>query len=348
MNTRITQLLGIDFPIIQASMAWIADAGLAAAVSQSGGLGTIGPNAGSKTVITDVDETGERLRAQINKCRELTDRPFAVNFVVGVGGQDRCYSEKCVEVGIEERVPVAIVSQGSPAVYTKRLKVAGITVMQVCSTVRHARKAQDCGVDAIITSGAEGGGHSGFDMITSFCLVPQVADAVKIPVVAGGGVGDARGLLAALSLGAEGVYMGTRFIMTRECPAHESAKELILKAGDTDTIAVGHGARGKDKKSSEGDRGFVEERRGAIRLIVNDFLTKFFKEKGEFVIDDSFNFMKPFLSGKLHNNTITAGQVSGLVKELPACRDLIKGMVSEAESVLGRVSRVFSHDRDDY
>jgi len=344
MNTRITQLLRIDYPIIQASMAWIADAGLAAAVSQSGGLGTIGPNAGSKTITNDVDETGERLRAQIKKCRELTDRPFAVNFVVGVGGRDRRYSEKCVEVGIEERVPAAIVSQGSPAVYTKRLKEAGITVMHVCSTVRHALKAQDCGVDAIITSGAEGGGHSGFDMITSFCLVPQVADAVQIPVVAGGGIGDARGLLAALSLGAEGVYMGTRFIMTRECPAHEKAKELILKTGDADTIAVGHGFRNVGKNGSVGDRGFVEERRGTIRLIRNEFLTDFFYTKGEFAVDDSFNFMKPFLSGELHNNTITAGQVSGLIKNLPTCCELIKGMVSEAESVMGRVSRVFNHD----
>ncbi len=327
-------------------MAWIADAGLAAAVSQSGGLGTIGPNAGSKTVSKDVDETGERLRAQIRKYRKLTNRPFAVNFVVGVAGKDRKYSERCVEVGIEERVPVAIVSQGSPAVYTRSLKEAGITVMHVCSTVRHALKAQDCGVDAIITSGAEGGGHSGFNMVTSFCLVPQVVDAVEIPVVAGGGVGDARGLLAALSLGAEGVYMGTRFIMTRECPAHENAKKLILKAGDTDTIAVSHGSRKASQDKDTGNKGFVEERRGAIRLVENEFLTRFFQKKGEFAIDNSFNFMQPFLSGDLTDNTITAGQVSGLVRDLPTCSELIESMASEAESVLKRITRVFNHDQN--
>jgi len=201
MRTRFTELLGIRYPIVQASMAWITDAVLAAAVSEAGGLGTIGPNAGCTSVTPDVGETGERLRDQIRKCKELTDKPFAVNFVVGVVGWDRDYSDRCLEVGIEEGVPVAVVSQGSPMVYTPRLKEAGVKVIHVGSTVRHVRKAEDAGVDAVIVSGTEGGGHSGFDQMTTLCLVPQATDAVKIPVIAGGGIVDARGLVAALALG---------------------------------------------------------------------------------------------------------------------------------------------------
>ena len=265
MKTRLTELLGIEHPIVLASMAWITDAGLAAAVSAAGGLGTIGPNAGMKHVSADVVETGERLRGEIRKCRALTGRPFAVNFVVGVAGFDRKFSDTCVAVGMEEKVPVAIVSQGSPLVYTPQLKEAGMNVIHVCSTVRHARKAEAAGADAVVVSGTEGGGHSGFDQITTLCLVPQVVDAVGIPVIAGGGIGDGRGLMAALSLGAEGVYMGTRFIATQECPAHQKAKDVILEAADTSTIAVRHGNPAAAAGPAAGDRGFVEERRGSIR-----------------------------------------------------------------------------------
>ena len=271
-KTRLTELLGIEYPIILASMAWITDADLAAAVSGAGGLGTIGPNAGMKHVTTDVEETGERLREQIRKCRKLTDRPFAVNFVIGVAGFDRKFSDRCVAVGIEEKAPVAIVSQGSPLVYTTTLKEAGMKIIHVCSTVRHVRKAEEAGADAVVVSGTEGGGHSGFDQITTMCLVPQAVDAVKIPVIAGGGIGDGRGLMAALSLGADGVYMGTRFIATKECPAHEKVKEIILAAADTSTIAVRHGAPAASAGGASGNRGFVEERRGSIRIVLNDYL----------------------------------------------------------------------------
>ena len=344
MKTRLTELLGIQFPIIQASMAWIADAGLAAAVSRAGGLGTIGPNAGSKTVTTDVTETGERLRTQIKKVRQMTDRPFAVNFVVGAGGRDRAYSDQCVTVGIEEQVPVGIVSQGSPMVFTERLKKAGIKVLQVCSTVRHAAKAEEAGVDAVITSVTEGGGHSGFDQMTTLCLIPQVADTVKIPVVAGGGIGDARGFMAVLCLGATGVYMGTRFIATQECPAHENTKRLILETADTGTMALGHGARVLNRQDAKtGNRGFVEERRGSVRLILNDFLKEVLAEKGpeRALEDDSFNFMRPYLTGDVTANTITAGQVSGLIRDIPTCGQLIERMVREAEPILERMERIY-------
>jgi NAD(P)H-dependent flavin oxidoreductase YrpB (nitropropane dioxygenase family) len=354
MKTRITELLGIRYPIIQASMAWITDAELAAAVSKAGGLGTIGPNAGSKTVTTDSIDTGERLREQIKKCRELTDKPFAVNFVVGVIGWDRDFSDRCVEVGIEEQVPVAIVSQGNPMAYTPRLKDAGVKVIHVCSTVRHVRKAEEYGVDAVIASGTEGGGHSGFDQITTLCLVPQAVDAVDIPVIAGGGIVDARGLMGALSLGAEGVYIGTRFMATKECPTHPNVKQAILEAMDTSTMAIRHGSPVPANDQRRGDRGFVEERRGSLRMLVNDFAKKVLAEKGGVIsfeealntpaasdpYPESNRTVSAFVYGDLENNTITAGQGSGMIHDIPTCRELIERMVGETKPILQRLSAI--------
>ena len=349
MKTRLTELLAIEHPIILASMAWITDAVLAAAVSRAGGLGTIGPNAGMKTVTTDVVETGERLRQEIRTCRELTDKPFAVNFVVGVGGLDRKFSDRCVDVGIEEGVPVAIVSQGSPAVYTRRLKDAGMKVIHVCSSVKHVKKAEAEGADAVVASGTEGGGHSGFDQITTLCLVPQAVDAVGIPVIAGGGIGDGRGLMAALSLGADGVYMGTRFIATQECPAHSRVKEIILAATDTSTIAVRHGNPARSKDSGAGDRGFVEERRGSIRLVLNDYLRNILTDRSVSFDDIFANADTPdpntgsnrtvssFVFGQVEGTAITSGQIAGLIRDVPSCEDLIRRMVAEASQVLGRL-----------
>lgn len=357
MKTRITELLGIRAPILQASMAWITDARLAAAVSEAGGLGTIGPNAGCTTVTRDPVETGERLRGQIRECRRLTAKPFAVNFVVGVIGWDRQYSDRCVGVGIEEAVPVAIVSQGNPIVYTERLKKAGMKVIHVCSTVRHVKKAEEAGVDAVIVSGTEGGGHSGFDQMTTFCLVPQAAEAVRIPVIAGGGIVDARGLVGALALGAEGVYMGTRFIATLECPAHPNVKRAILEAGDTSTVAVRHGNPFPEADARRGDRGFVEERRGSVRLLVNDFLRKILAVRGgrlsfeEALSESDGSDIQPqsertiaaFLHGDLENNTITAGQGSGLIRDIPSCRELVDRLMTEAVGIVQRLSDCTSH-----
>jgi NAD(P)H-dependent flavin oxidoreductase YrpB (nitropropane dioxygenase family) len=354
MKTRITEMLGITCPIVLAPMAWITDAELAAAVSEAGGLGTIGPNAGFKTVTTDVKETGERLRGEIRKCKKLTDRPFAVNFVVGVMGWDRDFSNQCLEVGIEERIPVAIVSQGSPTVYTPVLKKAGIKVIHVCSTVRHAQKAEEAGVDAVVVSGTEGGGHSGFDQITTFCLVPQAVDAVTIPVIAGGGVTDARGLMGALSLGAEGVYMGTRFMATKECPVHPNVKQAILAAIDTSTMAVRHGSPITTDDTARGNRGFVEERRGSVRILLTDYVRKILAETDGTL---SYEVLKSpgdsdrnvqsnrtvdaFVHGNLESNSMTAGQGVGLIKDIVTCRELIERILRETEHVLERFNSIF-------
>jgi NAD(P)H-dependent flavin oxidoreductase YrpB (nitropropane dioxygenase family) len=308
-----------------------------------------------KTVTADVFETGERLREQIRKCREMTNKPFAVNFVVGVVGWDRDYSDRCVEIGIEEKVPVAIISQGSPQVYTQRLKKEGMKVIHVCSTVRHVKKAEAEGVDAVVVSGTEGGGHSGFDQITTFCLVPQAADAVEIPVIAGGGVADARGLMGALALGAEGIYMGTRFMATRECPAHPNVKQAVLTATDTSTIAVRHGSPVQVKGQNTGDRGFVEERRGSVRMLINDYIKEIMAEKGaDFTFDsaleasdeqesnpESNRTVAAFVHGDLDRNSITVGQGSGLIHDVPTCKELIERIVYEAERVMEKLNGVY-------
>jgi enoyl-[acyl-carrier protein] reductase II len=239
-KNRICELLGIKYPIIQAPMNWVSGAELVAAVSNAGGLGTLGPNAGSKDSTLDVEVTGERIRAQIKRIKELTRAPFAVNIVAGFG-EALVYSKKVVEVVIEERVPVAVVSVGRPETYTRILKEAGIKVMHAISTARHGIKAEAAGVDAVICEGFEAGGHKGFTELTTFVLTPMVADAVNIPIVAGGGIGDERGILAALSLGADGIYMGTRFMATRESASHTKVKEAIVNSQDACTVSIPKG-----------------------------------------------------------------------------------------------------------
>ncbi len=236
-NNRICQLLGVRYPIIQAPMNWVSGANLVAAVSNAGGLGALGPNAGADFITTDVELTGERLRAQIRKVRSLTQEPFAVNIAIGIGGSQR-YSRRCVDVVIEEKIPAAIVSVGRPEVYTKELKEAGIKVLHAISTAKHAKNAEASGVDAVICEGFEAGGHKGFTELTTLALTPMVVDAVKIPVVSGGGIADARGVIAVLALGADAVYMGTRFMITGESDSHPRAKDAVVKGEDACTVSV--------------------------------------------------------------------------------------------------------------
>ncbi|MFW6115061.1 MAG: NAD(P)H-dependent flavin oxidoreductase [Thermodesulfobacteriota bacterium] len=236
-QNRICSLLGIRYPIIQAPMNWVSGAALTAAVSAAGGMGTLGPNAGAEKITPDVEATGELARQQIHKVRSLTDKPFAVNVTVGFG-EDMKYSKKIVDVLRGEQVPVAIVSVGRPDVYTEVLKKAGIKVLHAVSTSRHAQKAQEAGVDGVICEGFESGGHKGFTELTTFVLTPMVADAVDVPVVTGGGIGNARGILAALALGADGIYMGSRFMATRESDSHANVKQALVRAQDVCTVSV--------------------------------------------------------------------------------------------------------------
>ena len=354
MVTRITKLLEIDYPIISAAMAWVTDARMVAAISNAGGLGTLGPNAGVSSVTKDVAETGERLRNEIRKTRSLTVHPFAVNFVIGAAGLDKAYSERCVKIGIEEQVPVAVVSQGSPEIYTERLKRAGIKVIHVCSTLQHAKKAELSGVDAIIASGTEGGGHSGFEQNTTFCLVPVIAGSVKVPIIAGGGVTTGRQLLAALALGAEGVYIGTRFIATKECPAHENYKHLILSTKCGETIAIRHGYGAKDNQNAEkGNHGFTVERKGSLRIILTDKIRHLLNQYSGLINYDIL--MKAYtdspknewesltattyLKGETDKRFLAAGQGASLISgDVLSCKAVIQEIVKEANLAFGKLS----------
>jgi NAD(P)H-dependent flavin oxidoreductase YrpB (nitropropane dioxygenase family) len=348
MKTRITEMFGIEHPIILAAMAWVSNGEMVGAVSKAGALGVLGPNAGARAVTKDVQETGERLREQIKQVRAITDRPFAVNFVVGAAGLDKAFSERCVEVGLEEEVPVAVVSQGNPYTHTERLKKAGMKVIHVCATVRHAIKAEEAGVDAVVVSGTEGGGHSGFDQNTTFCLVPQVASALKIPVVAGGGIADGRQLVAALALGAEAVYIGTRFIASLESPAHENFKRAILESQDGDTVAIRHGKLGT---AGTGSAGFTDERRGSVRILLNDRLRqKLFRHNGLVDYETLVKYAKPvheylgssrtaasLIHGDSEVGFFFAGQGVGLIHEIMSCEELIRQIMTEAEIAQERI-----------
>jgi enoyl-[acyl-carrier protein] reductase II len=313
IKNRIGDLVGIQYPIIQAPMNWVSGAELAAAVSNAGGLGTLGPNSGADSVTDDVKLTGERLRKQIEKVRRLTNRTFAVNIPIGIGERLR-YSQKCVEVVIEEAVPVVITSVGGPHVYTKMLQGSGIKVFHAVSTSRHARKAEEIGVDAVICEGYEAGGHKGFTELTTLVLTPMVADAVKIPVIAGGGIGDARGVLAAMVLGADAVYMGTRFMVTKESESHQNVKEAIVRAKDVCTVSL--------------PKEFM-----LARGLINNFTNQYLEMRKSTA---SAEALKEFMSkntqfsgqhlGDAENGEIGCGQVAGLIDNIPFAADVISGI----------------------
>ena len=325
-ENRICKLLGIRYPIIQAPMNWVSGAALTAAVSEAGGLGALGPNSGADAIVEDVDLTGERMREQIRKVRRLTGAPFAVNVVVGFG-EEMKYSEKIVQVIIEEKVPAAIVSVGRPDVYTERLHAAGTRVLHAISTARHARKAQDAGVDAVILEGFEAGGHKGFTELTTLVLTPLVADAVTIPVVAGGGIGDARGILAALALGADGVYMGSRFMATRESESHPNVKEAIVRGEDACTVSVPKGFMlARDLKNR-----FTEEF-GAIQKSGEPI-----EAMGAYLNEHS-QYHSQHL-GRADDAEICCGQVAGLIKDIPAAGDIVAGIVTDLRTRFEELGR---------
>ncbi|MBW2411147.1 MAG: nitronate monooxygenase [Deltaproteobacteria bacterium] len=313
-KNRICELLGIRYPIIQAPMNWVSGADLVAAVSNAGGLGTLGPNAGSEDITLDVDITGERMRTQIKKVKSLTDAPFAVNVVAGFG-EALTFSKKIVEVVIEEKVPVAIVSVGRPETYTGVLKDAGITVLHAISTARHGQKAQEAGVDAVICEGYEAGGHKGFTELTTLVLTPMVADAVGIPVVTGGGIGDARGVLAALALGADGIYMGTRFMVTRESESHASVKGAIVQGQDACTVSVPKDFMvARDLRNSFTEKYLEMRAAGAGSVELNTYLNEHSQYRAQQL-------------GEADESEICCGQVAGLISEVQSAGDVMNDVV---------------------
>ncbi|MCM0625654.1 nitronate monooxygenase family protein [Lysinibacillus sp. OL1_EC] len=310
-NTRVTDLLQVKYPIIQGGLAYLAYADLAAAVSNAGGLGQI-------TAMSLRDP--ELLRAEIHKVRTLTDKPFGVNFAIGMHGTGY---EDMVRVAIEEEVPVVTMTGGNPAPIFNLLAGTAIKKLVLVAARRQAQKAEQLGADAVMVVGQEGGGHLGRDDVGTMVLVPQVVDSVSIPVIASGGVGDGRGWMAAHALGAEGIEMGTRFIATRECvDASEAYKEALVASTEADTTII---------KRSIG---------APARALRNEFTEKILEIEEK---TPTYEALKEFISGSANKRFIYdgdkdqgfgwAGQVTGMIHDIPTVDDLIKRMVAEAESI---------------
>jgi len=296
-------------------MTWIANAELAAAVSNAGALGVISPNAAAQAT----DSYAENLRYQIARVRELTDKPFGVNFPV------LDTPKEMVDIAIQEGVRVVTTSAGNPATYTRYLKDAGIKVLHVVASVRHAKKAEAEGVDAVIAEGYEAGGHNGLDELPTFVLVPQVVDVVKIPVVAAGGIADARGFVAALALGAQGVQMGTRFVATRECIAHQNFKQAILEAIDTGTTITGR-------------------KLGPTRGLKNELTAKMVEMESR---SDSAEELLSFLGwgrarggqleGDLVEGELYCGAIAGMILKISSAAEVVQSIVGGYTKVLSRL-----------
>ena len=305
MKTEITELLGIEEPIIQGGMAWVAEYHLAAAVSEAGGFGIIGAASAPPEVV----------REQIHKVRELTDKPFGVNVMLMSPG-----AAEVAKVAAEEKVKAVTTGAGNPAAYIEMWKDAGIRVIPVVASVAMARMMEKAGADAVVAEGTESGGHIG--SATTMTLVPQVADAVKIPVIAAGGIGDGRGFAAALMLGAKAVQMGTRFIVAKESIVHANYKERVIKAKDIDSEVTGR---------STGH---------PIRVLRNKMTREYLRMEAEGVGLEELEMLtlgslrKAVMEGDVVNGSIMAGQVAGMVKKEQTCREIIEEIMAEAEKLL--------------
>ena len=300
----ITELLNIKYPIIQGGMAWIADASLAVGVSEAGGLG----------IISGVGPT-EVVRAQIRKAKELTDKPFGVNIMLMQDNADEIARLVC-----DEKVPVVTTGAGSPGKYIEMWKSHGIKVIPVVPSVAIAKRMKKFGADAVIAEGMESGGHIG--QTTTMSLVPQVVDAVNIPVIAAGGIGDGRGIAASFMLGAVGVQMGTRFLVSNECNVHKNYKEKLLKAKDIETEVTGTSTS------------------HPVRVLRNKLTREYIKleksnpnsEKLESLTRGALR--KAVIEGDTENGSVMAGQIAGLVKKEQSCKEIIEELMTEFDKCI--------------
>lgn len=313
MRTRVTELLGIALPIVQSGMRWVARAELVAAVSNTGALGVLSAH-------TQPD--AEALRREIGRTRALTSKPFGVNLTL-LAANAGVDVDGYVRVAVEEGIPVVETAGGSPAKYLDALKKGGVKVMHKATSVRHALKAQSLGVDAVIIDGFECAGHPGQDDVPGLVLIPAAARALGIPVLAAGGIADARGLVAALALGAEGVCMGTRFLLTRESPLHAQLKQRMVAAKETDTTLVG--------------RRFGD----SIRVLRNDLVDSALKlEAAEATTHHDLlpligaaRWMAAMDCGS-DDAAFPVGQCVGLIEDLPTCAQLVERMSAEARALI--------------
>lgn len=305
MRTDVTKLLEIEYPILQGGMAWVAEHHLAAAVSEAGGLGLIGA----------ASAPGEWVREQIRKVKERTEKPFGVNIMLMSP-----YADEVAKVVAEEGVKVVTTGAGNPEKYMKLWKDAGIKVIPVVASVALAKRMERCGADAVVAEGSEAGGHIGEN--TTMVLVPQIADAVSIPVIAAGGIADGRGVAASLMLGASAVQVGTHFVVTKESVVHENYKKCIIKAKDIDSKVTGR---------STGH---------PIRVLRNQMTKEYLRLEKEGASFEELEKLtlgalrKAVMEGDVVNGSLMAGLSAGLVKEEFSCRELIQKLMSEAEACL--------------
>ena len=306
MQTKLTRLLGIEYPIIQGGMAWIADASLASAVSNAGGLG----------IISAMNAGADWVREEIRKCRAATDRPFGVNIMLMSP-----HVEEVAQMVAEEKVPVVTTGAGNPSRFVKLWKEAGVRILPVVASTALAKMVERAGVDAVIAEGGESGGHVGD--LTTMALVPQVVDAVKIPVVAAGGIGDGRGMVAAFALGACGVQMGTRFLVAKECTVSEAYKKKVLAAKDISTMVTGR-------------------RLGhPVRAIKNSYMNAYAKLEADSNIPDEQleqfgvgSLRKAAKDGNVEEGCFLAGQIAGMVSREQTAAEIVSEVMAQVDAMM--------------
>ena len=305
MKTKVTELLQIEYPIIQGGMAWVAEHHLAAAVSEAGGFGLIGAASAPPEIV----------REEIRKAKELTDKPFGVNIMLLNPNAD-----EVAKIVVEEGIQAVTTGAGNPEKYMPMWKEAGVKVIPVVASVAMAKRMERYGADAVVAEGMEAGGHIGNQ--TTMALIPQIVDAVNIPVIAAGGIGDGRGVAASFMLGAEGVQMGTRFVVADESIVHDNYKDRIVKAKDIDSVVTGQ---------STGH---------PVRCLRNQMTKEYIKKEQEGVPFEELERMtlgslrKAVMHGDILNGTVMAGQIAGLVSKRQSCKEILQEIMTEAEKLL--------------
>jgi NAD(P)H-dependent flavin oxidoreductase YrpB (nitropropane dioxygenase family) len=319
MKTKVTEMLGIQYPIIQGGMQWVGYAELASAVSNAGGLGTL-------TALTQ--PTPEDLRKEIARCREMTDKPFAVNMTILPTIKPPPYAEY-MQVIFDSGIKIVETAGNNPRDFVPRFKEKGITIVHKCTSVRHALSAERHGVDVISIDGFECAGHPGEDDVPNLILIPAAVRACKIPVLASGGIADGYQMAACLAMGAQGINMGTRFMCTREAPIHDRIKEALVAAGERDTNLILRTMRNTSRvfKNKVSDEVVALEKKGAAFEDVKHLVAG---AKGRTAM----------ATGAIDTGIVSAGMVIGLIKDVPSCQELVERIVRECREALSAASRM--------